>query len=163
MNEPELFGVPVAARILAGLALATAVGVAVFLAHVSGEGLLAWVPVPMVVVPVCRPWARGFRVACLVVALLMLPAAFVGLFFGWEFMLPVAVLLIVARAQAAKGRLVGDICLVCGGRLMPAVIESAPPPSQGRLRAVYVCTAYGHRSWRWAESGDPLRRLDGPD
>ena len=163
MNGSALFGVPVAARILAGLALATAVGTAVFLAHVSGEGLLAWVPVPMVVVPVCRPWARGFRVACLVVALLMLPAALVGLFFGWEFMLPVSVLLLFSRALAAKGRPIGDLCPHCGAGLVTAVIESAPPPSQGRLRAVYVCTVYGHRSWRWADAGAPLRPLDDPD
>ena len=138
MNESALSGVPGAARAAAGVALATAVGIAMFLAAVRG-----------VVVPVCMAGLRDFRAACLTVALLMLPAAFVGLFFGWEMMLPVSGVLLVARALAAKGRLVGDICLVCGGGLVPAVIEAAPPPSQGRLRAVYVCTVDGHRSRRW--------------
>ena len=157
MNESALFGVPGAARIVAGVALATAMGVAVFLASVSGEGLLAWFPVPMVVLPVCLTGLRDFRKACLVVALLMLPLALVGLFFGWELMLPVSAMLLVARALAAEGRSVGDTCPACGGGLAPAVVESTSP--QGRLRAVYVCTVHGHRSWRWADAGGPLLRL----
>jgi hypothetical protein len=50
-------------------------------------------------------------------------------------------------------------CPECGGVLSPAVIQAVRVGDSGqlRLRAEYTCAVLEHRSWRWADTGEPLR------
>ncbi|SEM40083.1 hypothetical protein [Streptacidiphilus jiangxiensis] len=104
----------------------------------------------------------GLVVVTLGSLLLLITTAIATFLFGW-FALPVPLVALVAAFAVLSKRLnrtgAAGWCPECGGVLSPAVIEPArfDASDELRLRAVYTCAVLGHRSWRWADEGGPLR------
>ncbi|MEZ0064994.1 hypothetical protein ABIA32_000982 [Streptacidiphilus sp. MAP12-20] len=108
----------------------------------------------------------GIAVAVPVVLGVLLFVTFFAIFVVGPFALlvPIGALVWLIRALSRRSeRVFAEWCPDCGGVLSPPVLERVPQADGAapRLRAVYTCVVLEHRSWRWADAGEPLRPFEG--